>query len=194
MGLAPAIRLRARSLAAISNRIKAQCSTKAKLSTAASHAPVAEYVTVTQHDDRTATLTMNHPPVNSLSLEMLQALRDAFVDLDASGCRGFVLASSRPTIFSAGLDITELHNPSEARLREFWSTLQDAFLALYGSRCATVAAIDGHSPAGGCLLAACCDERIMARGKWGIGLNETQLGIVAPFWFADAMRPLMGQR
>ena len=34
----------------------------------------------------------------------------------------------------------------------------------------------------------------MARGKWGIGLNETQLGIVAPFWFADAMRPLMGQR
>ena len=77
MGLAPAIRLRARSLAAISNRIKAQCSTKAKLSTAASDSPVAEYVTVTQHDDRTATLTMNHPPVNSLSLEMPQALRDA---------------------------------------------------------------------------------------------------------------------
>jgi enoyl-CoA hydratase/carnithine racemase len=52
----------------------------------------------------------------------------------------------------------------------------------YGSPLATVAAIDGHAPAGGCLLSASCDERVMASGNFGIGLNETQLGIVAPFW------------
>lgn len=27
-----------------------------------------------------------------------------------------------------------------------------------------------------------------------IGLNETQLGIVAPFWFVDTVGPLMGPR
>ena len=34
--------------------------------------------------------------------------------------------------------------------------------------------IQGHSPAGGCLLAMCCDYRIMAP-NFTIGLNETQL-------------------
>jgi Enoyl-CoA hydratase/isomerase len=39
------------------------------------------------------------------------------------------------------------------------------------------------SPAGGCLLAMSCDYRVMVRKNFNIGLNETQLGIVAPFWF-----------
>jgi hypothetical protein len=39
------------------------------------------------------------------------------------------------------------------------------------------------SPAGGCLLAMSCDYRVMVKNKFTIGLNETKLGIVAPFWF-----------
>lgn len=43
--------------------------------------------------------------------------------------------------------------------------------------------LQGASPAGGCLLALSCDYRILADNpKYTIGLNETQLGIVAPFW------------
>ena len=33
----------------------------------------------------------------------------------------------------------------------------------------------GHSPAGGCLMALSCDYRVMAQGKFTIGLNEVQL-------------------
>lgn len=41
----------------------------------------------------------------------------------------------------------------------------------------------GSSPAGGCLMSLTCDYRIMADNpRYSIGLNETQLGIVAPFW------------
>lgn len=41
----------------------------------------------------------------------------------------------------------------------------------------------GSSPAGGCLVALSCDYRIMVENpKFSIGLNEAQLGIVAPFW------------
>jgi 3,2-trans-enoyl-CoA isomerase len=40
-----------------------------------------------------------------------------------------------------------------------------------------------RSPAGGCLLAMSCDYRVMVRNKFTIGLNETKLGIVAPYWF-----------
>merc|ERR1711976_89868 len=65
---------------------------------------------------------------------------------------------------------------------------------LYGSRLATIAAINGHSPAGGCLMAISCDHRVMAEGKFTIGLNETLLGIVAPFWFQDTMVNTVGHR
>ncbi len=40
----------------------------------------------------------------------------------------------------------------------------------------------GHAPAGGCVLAMCCDSRIMVSGKSKIGLNESKVGIVAPYW------------
>ena len=43
--------------------------------------------------------------------------------------------------------------------------------------------LQGSSPAGGCLMSLTCDYRIMADNpRYSIGLNETQLGIVAPFW------------
>lgn len=81
----------------------------------------------------------------------------------------------------------EMYKPEAARLREFWSTLQDVWLKLYGSPFPTAAAINGHSPAGGCLLAMCCEYRVMLP-KFTIGLNETQLGIVAPTWFMATMK------
>lgn len=49
----------------------------------------------------------------------------------------------------------------------------------------------GSSPAGGCLMSITCDYRIMADNpRYSIGLNETQLGIVAPFWLAKKMATL----
>ncbi|XP_056275714.1 enoyl-CoA delta isomerase 1, mitochondrial-like [Pseudoliparis swirei] len=57
------------------------------------------------------------------------------------------------------------------------------WLKLYGSSMVTIAAINGSSPAGGCLMSMTCDYRIMADNpRHSVGLNETQLGIVAPFW------------
>uniref|UniRef100_A0A8C4PZ19 Enoyl-CoA delta isomerase 1 n=1 Tax=Eptatretus burgeri TaxID=7764 RepID=A0A8C4PZ19_EPTBU len=53
----------------------------------------------------------------------------------------------------------------------------------------------GSSPAGGCLLALCSDYRIMANNPhFTIGLNETRLGIVAPFWFKDTLLNTVGKR
>lgn len=87
----------------------------------------------------------------------------------------------------------EMYKPDEARLREFWTSLQDVWLKLYGSGFPTAAAINGHSPAGGCLLSMCCEYRVMLP-KFTIGLNETQLGIVAPSWFQAAMKNILPPR
>lgn len=87
----------------------------------------------------------------------------------------------------------EMYKPDPARMREFWSTLQDVWLKLYGSPIATAAAINGHAPAGGCLLSMCCEYRVMMP-NFSIGLNETQLGIVAPTWFMATMKNVLPPR
>ena len=43
--------------------------------------------------------------------------------------------------------------------------------------------LQGACPAGGCMIALSCDCRVLADNpKSHIGLNETLLGITAPFW------------
>lgn len=74
-------------------------------------------------------------------------LSNAFL-LCCSSCWGAV----KKTVFSAGLDITEMYQPDNHRLANFWESLQNLWLELYGTGMATVAAIDGHAPAGGCML------------------------------------------
>ncbi|KAH3861574.1 enoyl-CoA delta isomerase 1, mitochondrial-like [Dreissena polymorpha] len=141
-----------------------------------------------------AVVKLNKPPVNSFNLEFLTEINILMEKLENDkSCRGLILTSNNNKIFSGGLDIMEMYNPQPDRLAEFWRTLQGMWLSLYGSRLATIAAINGHSPAGGCLTALSCDYRIMAPG-FTIGLNETQLGIIPPFWFVESMINVTGQR
>ncbi|TRY90735.1 hypothetical protein DNTS_004506 [Danionella cerebrum] len=143
-----------------------------------------------------AIMQFQSPPVNSLSLDFLTefAINIEKLELDRS-CRGVIITSALPKVFSAGLDILEMYQKSPEHYVEFWKAVQEAWFKLYGSSKVTIAAINGNSPAGGCLLAMCCDYRIMAENpRYSIGLNETQLGIVAPFWFKDTMQNVVGHR
>lgn len=53
--------------------------------------------------------------------------------------------------------------------------------------------MQGHAPAGGCMLSLACDYRIICPG-YKIGLNETMLGIVAPEWLMDTMKHVLPSR
>ncbi|KAM9392636.1 enoyl-CoA delta isomerase 1, mitochondrial [Pholidichthys leucotaenia] len=143
-----------------------------------------------------AVLHMQSPPVNSLSLDFLTELciNVEKLEMDKS-CRGLIITSNQPKVFSAGLDILEMYGKSPERCGEFWRAVQEMWLKIYGSSMVTIAAVNGSSPAGGCLMALTCDYRIMADNpRYSIGLNETQLGIVAPFWFKDTLVNTVGHR
>ncbi|XP_008190991.2 enoyl-CoA delta isomerase 1, mitochondrial [Tribolium castaneum] len=140
-----------------------------------------------------ATATLNRPPVNSMNLELLTEISNTLTQLEQNKCRGLILTSSSKSVFSAGLDILEMYKPDPSRLKEWWTALQQTWIKLYGSSYPTVAVINGHAPAGGCLLSLSCEYRIMLN-NFTIGLNETQLGIVAPQWFIASMRNVIGTR
>ncbi|XP_071330799.1 enoyl-CoA delta isomerase 1, mitochondrial [Trachinotus anak] len=143
-----------------------------------------------------AMMHMQSPPVNSLSLDFLTEFCISLEKLEMDkSCRGLIITSSQPKVFSAGLDIMEMYGKSPERCGEFWRAVQEMWLKLYSSNMVTIAAINGSSPAGGCLMSMTCDYRIMADNpRYSIGLNETQLGIVAPFWFKDTMINTVGHR
>lgn len=152
-------------------------------------------LTLLQVNDKTgvATLTLNRPPVNGLNLDLLTAINDSLSEVEDNRSKGLIITSSGKSVFSAGLDIMEMYKPNQDRLKQFWSTLQEVWLKLYGSGFPTAAAINGHAPAGGCLLSICCEYRVMMP-NYTIGLNETQLGIVAPKWFMASMKNVLPSR
>jgi enoyl-CoA hydratase/carnithine racemase len=136
-------------------------------------------------------IRLARPPVNALEPELLRALAAAVRQAPADGIRGIVL-TGRPGMFSAGMDVPLLMKLPDDRLGPAWGSLFDAARAIAASEVPVVAAIGGHAPAGGCVLALCCDYRIMARGPFRIGLNEVQVGLVAPDAIQHLMRRAIG--
>ncbi len=72
-----------------------------------------------------ATVTMNRPPVNSFSskfmVQLASTVREAEHD---GGCRAVLLETALPNVFSAGLDLQEVHGLDEQQLRLFWTDFQ----------------------------------------------------------------------
>ncbi|MBO9717802.1 MAG: enoyl-CoA hydratase/isomerase family protein [Pseudoxanthomonas sp.] len=153
---------------------------------------------ITEHG-RIRELQLARPPVNALDGTLCRALIAALDAAVADGADAVVL-SGAPGIFSAGLDVPFLLSLGEDRhaLRAAWGSFFGAARALAGLRIPVVAAITGHSPAGGCVLSLCCDYRVMARSNdpekpYAIGMNETQVGLAVPDGAQQLMRRVVGR-
>ncbi|MEP6634832.1 MAG: enoyl-CoA hydratase/isomerase family protein, partial [Luteimonas sp.] len=138
-------------------------------------------------------LTLARPPVNALNPALCDALRDTVAQAVADGVEGLVLVGG-PKVFSAGLDVPHLLTLEDrGALLAAWEAFFGAARALAECPTPVVAAIAGHAPAGGCVLALCCDYRVMASGPFRIGLNETQVGLAVPAGVMRLMQRVVGQ-
>ena len=138
-------------------------------------------------------LRLARAPVNALDPGLCRDLRSAVYTAVDAGAHGLVL-SGGPKVFSAGLDVPFLVALGDDRhaLMMAWEQFFDAAMALANCPVPVVAALAGHAPAGGCVLALCCDYRVMASGPFRIGLNETQVGLVAPEGIQRLLRRVVG--
>lgn len=138
-------------------------------------------------------LRLDRPPVNALSPELISALRSAIQDAPGEGARALIL-SGAPGRFSGGLDVPLLLGLDRSAMADLWRDFYALLGAIAGSEVPIVAAITGHSPAGGAVLALFCDWRVMAEGDYKIGLNEVQVGIPLPPVILAGLRRLVGPR
>lgn len=135
-------------------------------------------------------IKLNRAPVNALNPEFVRALTGALKDAGQSS-RAVVL-SGREGMFSAGLDVPSLLQLDRNAMSEFWGDFCALLETIGKMPVPTVAAITGHSPAGGAVMALFCDYRIMADGRFKIGLNETQVGLMLPAFIHGALVRLIG--
>ncbi|MBY0245330.1 MAG: enoyl-CoA hydratase/isomerase family protein [Sphingobacteriaceae bacterium] len=144
--------------------------------------------------DRLAIVTLNRPKANAINKEMMDEINELFKNLSQDENIGGVIITGHEGIFSAGLDLIELYNYNEQEVADFWKQFLQFTANLVAFQKPMIAAINGHSPAGGCVIALACDYRVMANGKYKIGLNEVPVGIIVPesifslyaFWIGEA--------
>ncbi|HEY9842953.1 MAG: enoyl-CoA hydratase/isomerase family protein [Candidatus Sericytochromatia bacterium] len=148
----------------------------------------------TSLSDGIQTVTLDRGKANPINHQMVTELRALIRESnDAAAIRGNLL-TGKPNFFSAGLDVVELYAYEPEQMVSFWQDLAGLLADLAGSPKPWVAAISGHSPAGGCVLALCCDQRVMAQGNYKIGLNEVPVGIVVPMPIYHLYASVLGPR
>ncbi len=143
-----------------------------------------------QHQD-VVELRLARPPVNALNPELIAALKHAVLQAPKDGARAIIL-SGRSGMFSAGLDVPTLLTLDRAELLATWRDFFGLLAAVASSPVPVVAAITGHSPAGGAVISIYADYRVMAEGDYKIGLNEVQVGLVVPEVIQAMLRRLVG--
>ena len=150
-------------------------------------------LTKVEHGNGIVELRLARPPANALNPALVQALHQAIESAARSGGRALIL-SGAAGMFSAGLDVPELLKLDPAAMSAFWKEFINLLRAIALSPVPIAAAITGHSPAGGAVLAIFCDTRIAAAGQFKIGLNEVQVGLPVPAVIYAAFKRLVGAR
>jgi enoyl-CoA hydratase len=124
-------------------------------------------------------LKLAHGKVSAMDIELGEALIAALKDAEDPVVKAVIFTGSGSS-FSAGVDLFRIVKDGPDYGRRFLPVL-DAFLqATLTFPKPTIAAINGHAIAGGCILAAACDHRIMTEGTGRIGVPELAVGVPFP--------------
>ena len=122
-------------------------------------------------------LTLDAPGKNALGATLMRHIVE---EVRRAAGRPLLVVGAGD-VFSAGLNLKEVASLDRAGMEEFLGLLDDVIDALYGHMAPTVACVNGHAIAGGCVIALCCDVRIVRNDPAvRIGLNEVALGLEFP--------------
>jgi len=145
--------------------------------------------------DGVAVVRLNRGVTNPIDLELVEGIAGHLLGLaEDTAVRSVVLTSSSERFFSIGFDIPALIDLPREEFAAFYRAFNALTLDLYSFPKPTVAAIRGHAIAGGCILALCCDWRVVAEGRRLMGLNEVKLGVPIPFPTDCILRSLVPGR
>lgn len=130
----------------------------------------------TQRHGPVAVLTIDHPPVNSLSQPMRYALWMALEQADTDGGIASIVLTGAGRGFCGGGDLGEMRSP----LQQAWPGISNHLLPrIEACRKPVIAAMHGFAVGGGLELALACHYRV-AQCDTRLALPEIKHGVIPP--------------
>lgn len=143
----------------------------------------------TLDQDGVLVIELDHGKVNALDSELLLAITSAVQHAEAHRP---IVVTGAGRAFSAGVDLRRIVDGGPAYTEEFLDALSRCFLAIFDHPGPMVAAVNGAAIAGGCVIAAACDVRVLSAGP--IGLAELAVGVPFPTAALEIVRGVVGSR
>src|SRR5262245_56675730 len=131
---------------------------------------------ISQKGDGISTLTLNRGKVNALNGAVVDQLRELLKTLESDRYVRSVVLTGSGKFFSFGFDIPEFLSFTKEQFTDYLIDFTDLYRYLFLYPKPVVAALNGHTIAGGCMLALACDYRVIVSGKAKISLNEIGFG------------------
>ncbi|MDP0498422.1 MAG: enoyl-CoA hydratase/isomerase family protein [Verrucomicrobiota bacterium JB024] len=127
-------------------------------------------------EGRVATVALARGKVNALNESLVDELAACLEQLEADPAVDALILTGQGKFFSFGFDIPAFMDTP----RDDFTRYLEKFTALYARLFLfpkpVIAALNGHTMAGGCMLASACDWRVMVEGRAKIALNEIGFG------------------
>jgi enoyl-CoA hydratase/carnithine racemase len=119
-----------------------------------------------------------------MSLAMMEGVERALDDAKDQP----LIVTGAGTAFSSGLDLDALATLDANGVRDLLMAMERVTHRLFLHPAPTVAFVNGHAVAGGCLIAQCCDVRIAVREpKLRIGMTGVAIGLTYPPFVFDVL-------
>ena len=132
-------------------------------------------------EHKAAVLTLDHPPVNALSPQLLEELKTALTELEKDDeAQVLIITGAGSYAFSAGADVKELQNLGANSADKLVRLGHDTFTRINTYPKPIIGAINNLTLGGGMELALACDLRI-ASDRARFGQPEVWLGLI-PAW------------
>ena len=144
---------------------------------------------IQRFDDGVALVTLDRPPLNLMSPDLLYETRDALVELGNDDTMRCIVLTGSQRAFCAGADV----NTFKDLPRDMNSIIgQNIYNSIENVRVPIIAAIEGHCLGGGLELALCCDIRYASETA-KIALTEANLSLIAAYGGMTRLPWLIGE-
>lgn len=141
-----------------------------------------------------ATITLNDPPVNGYTHEMMKALDAAILEARFDkDVHVLVITGAGEKFFCAGANIQMLHGADPSFKYYFCLHANETLSRLEHTPKLCIAALNGHTVGGGLEIAMACDLRIARKGAGKIGLPEVALGVLPGTGGTQRLARLLGK-
>ncbi len=152
--------------------------------------PLVDYAT----EAGVALLTLNDPPFNGYTLEMMKELDAAILEARFDNdVEVIVLSGHGERFFCSGANIHMLKEADPTFKYYFCLHANETLLRLEHTPKLCIAALNGHAVGGGLEVAMACDLRIGRRGSAKLGLPEVALGVLPGTGGTQRLARLLGR-